>query len=79
MAYLLLLERGVDGLSSKNGTGAASRLALTSLVLVAAVKIAADSSDSAALLREQIIAGAAGFFLYKAAVLIEGARGGEGS
>ena len=86
IAYLGLLQRGVDGLrggEDSKGTGAALRLSLIAVLAVAAARLASEhSGGDATLLRDELLSGAAGFLLYKVSVLLVGGfdagGGGDG-
>jgi hypothetical protein len=77
--YLLLLERGVDGLrggQDARGTDAVARLAVTALALAVAGRAAVEgSAGDVALLRSDIIALVLGFFVYKVGVVAVAAAG----
>lgn len=85
IAYLALLERGVDSLKAGDeqsassqdgaaqGTGAASRLAFVIVLAVVAAHLFADrAGGDPASLRIELASGALGFLTYKVAVLAVG-------
>ena len=81
LAYVSLLERGVDGLrgmegsdGSAQGTGAPGRLAATAALLFFAARLVAERSDDAGQMRTELLALVAGFLLHRVAVLFVGLR-----